>query len=58
MLRLKDYPKNEQLAKECSIEANCKILMTIFQSRALSSDKPATHIHKGFKNISLFITLH
>ena len=35
--RLKDCPRNEQLAKKRSFEGNCEILRTIFQPRALSS---------------------
>ena len=39
---LKDCRKNEQLAEKRSFEGNCEILLTIFQPRALSSDKPAS----------------
>ena len=40
--RLKDFPKNEQLAEKRSFEGNCEILGTMFQLRALSSDIPAS----------------
>ena len=39
--KLKDRPKNEQLAEKRSFEGNCEILRTIFQPRALFSDIPA-----------------
>ena len=39
---MKDCPKNEQLAEKRNFEGNCEILSTIFQPRALSSDKPAS----------------
>ena len=40
--RLKDYPKNKQLAEKGSLEGNCQILRRIFQPRALSHDIPAS----------------
>ena len=42
MPRLKDRPKNEQLAEKRSFEGNCEILKTIFQPRALLSDISAS----------------
>ena len=38
--------KNEQLAEKRSFKGNCEIVRTIFQSRALSFNIPASQ--KGF----------
>ena len=40
--RGKDCPKNDQLAEKLSFEGNWEIFRTIFQARALSSDKPSS----------------
>ena len=47
--RLKDCPKNEQLAEKRRFDGNCEILRRVFQLRALSSDIPASR-----KGIYLF----
>ena len=39
MPKMKDCPKNEQLANKRSFEGKCDILRTSFQPRALSSDR-------------------
>ena len=44
--RQKDYSKNEQLAEKRSFVGSCEILKTIFQPRALSSERQ--HAEKGF----------
>ena len=40
--RLRDCPKNEQLAEKRSFQGNCEILRTIFQPRALFCVIPAS----------------